>query len=466
MKETKKSFLIRSYVVLLLLSLAVNVQLFPLKALSVRSLPLPLFVFLIGMVFCLIFCRDFLRFLRERKVILVFMGLFLFSGIVSAGLSPLPVIAGLKSLFQYGLFFGISFFLLFLFSLEEKSTGLFFVRSLAGLAVLLAFVSLLEVRNESFYRFLADTFRGGEYQVMNGRFRAGATMNHSNIFGCFMSLGILIFFYLKEETKMRAGIFYAAVSLLSVAMVLSGSRNAAFVLLLPLLLLLLNRRTVKTAAVVMGIAVFALAVLTPSASKFSDVWQLISGAENRKLIAEETTSRKPDAGKAAPQQLDVEKEAPRKLNTAVTRLWLWQSALEMFRDYPLTGIGPGNYNRALKDYASDPLLAGEKYKIEKKYLNAHNGFFNILAEFGLTGTAVALAFAAYLAVFLVRRYGLFPPLPVHALLTGIVLSFCPDAFFYSLFYMVLSLTLFLLFAFPGETLRRCTGPVPSDKPGY
>ena len=453
MKETRKSFLIRSYMVLLLLSLTANVQLFPLKALSVRSLPLSLFVFFSGIVFCLIFYRDFLRFLRERKVILILMGIFLFSGIVSAMLSPFPVLFGLKSLFQYGLFFGISFLFLFLFSLEE-STGLFFIQSLAGLAVLLAFISFFEVTNESLHLFLTNTFQDEQYQAINWRIRAEATLTNSNIFGCFMSLGILIFFYLKEETKIRAGIFYAAVGLLSVAMVLSGSRNAAFVLLLPLLLLLFNRKTVKTAAIVMGIAVFALIVLTPSPSRFSDLWELISKTENRNLIAEET----------APRKHDVEKAAPQKLNTAATRPWLWQSALGMFRDYPLTGIGPGNYNRALKDYASGPLLANENYKISKNYLNAHNGFFNILAEFGLMGIIVALTFVAYLAVFLIRRYGFFPPLPVHAILVGILLSFCPDAFFYSLFYMVIVLTIFLLFAFPGNALRCCAGPVPSDKP--
>lgn len=132
MKETKKSFLIRSYIILLMLSLAVDVQLFPLKALSVHSVPLPLFIFLIGMAFCICFYRDFLRFLRERKVILIFMGLFLFSGVLSAAFSPFPTLPGLKSLFQYGLFFGIPFLLLFLFSLEGKVPACFSSRVWRG----------------------------------------------------------------------------------------------------------------------------------------------------------------------------------------------------------------------------------------------------------------------------------------------------------------------------------------------
>jgi O-antigen ligase len=143
---------------------------------------------------------------------------------------------------------------------------------------------------------------------------------------------------------------------------------------------------------------------------------------------------------------------------------LWQSALGMFRDYPLVGIGPGGYNIALKDYASEPLLAVEKRKIDKRYLHAHNGFLNILAEFGVLGMAAALAFALYLAVSFIRHYGLFPPSPVHALMVGVVLSFIPDVFFHNLFYMVTVLTLLFLFTFPGNVLSGPAGPVPSDKP--
>ena len=118
----------------------------------------------------------------------------------------------------------------------------------------------------------------------------------------------------------------------------------------------------------------------------------------------------------------------------------------------------------MKDYASVHLLAVEKDKIDHMYLNAHNGFFNILAEFGLAGTAVALAFALYLGFLLIRHYDVFPPLPVHALLAGVVLSFLPDAFFYSIFYMSAVLTLFLLFAFPGGTSQYDAASVAPNQP--
>ena len=169
----------------------------------------------------------------EKKILLIFMGLFLFSGILSAFYSPYPSILGLRSTFHYAVFLGISFLFLFLLAIAGENTGFFFLKVLAGLAVLLALVSFFEVANEGLSLFLSDTYRNGERLLIGGRARAGATLQHSNIFGCFMSLSILIIFYLKKETGLKAKLFYPAVTLLLAAMVLPGSRNAMIVLLVP-----------------------------------------------------------------------------------------------------------------------------------------------------------------------------------------------------------------------------------------
>ncbi|MFO7569814.1 MAG: hypothetical protein R6W75_08435, partial [Smithellaceae bacterium] len=120
--------------------------------------------------------------------------------------------------------------------------------------------------------------------------------------------------------------------------------------------------------------------------------------------------------------------------------------------------------RAMKDYVPADLSATPKRNINHEYLNAHNGILNIMAEFGLTGAAAGLAFMAYLIVCFIRRYGGFPPGPVHVLPVGIVFSFLPDAFFYSLFYMSVALTIFLLFAFPGNALGPEIPPMQSALP--
>lgn len=428
MTVTIEQGLIRVYIILLMLTLAIDVRM----------------VFFIGLVFCVIHFRKFLCFLREKKIILSLMVLFLLSGVLSAWLSPFETFPGLKTTCHYAGFIGIACLLLFLFSIGGEQTGLFFLKVLTGLAVLLALIAFAEVASDNVSRFLADHFRNGERLMIGGRVRTGATLNHSNVFGCFMSLSILLLIYLKDTGDLKAKIFYPAAAILAAAVVLSGSRNAVFVLVVPLLLLLLNRKTAKTIALMVGIAVIGLVLLTASTARFFDLWKIIP--------------------KVQQSISTVETESGRNFNTASTRLWLWQSTLAMFYDHPLTGVGPGLSNRAMKDYASARLMAVEGQKIEKMYLNAHNGFLNILAEFGLAGSAVALMVAAYLIFLLIRHYGVFPPSPVHALLAGIVLSFLPDAFFYSIFYMSVVLTLFLLFAFPGDALHGHAAAAAPDQP--
>lgn len=420
-----RGFYVRAYVILLLLSLAVDVKLFSLAALTIQTVPLCLFVLFAGAPLPLLYFEDFRRFAGERKRLLAITALFLVSGVLSAFLSPFSVLYGLKWLAQYGIFMAMSFFLLFLFSLE-RGLGLFFLRILAVLAVLLAILSFFEAVDKDLYRFLSGAFRDGEMQVIDGRYRVGATLTNPNIFGCFMSLGIFLLWFQKESFGMKTTFFYVAAAFLCAALALSGSRNGTLVLFVPLGFLLFNRKTAKTALVVLFCAALALVLLTPFL-RFADLGeQPLTGTV------------------AAPAGLAY--------NKVTSRVMIWKSALAMFRDHPLFGIGPGGVNEALRDYAPADLLAMDSGKIEKGYLNAHNGFLNILAEFGAAGTALALLFVFCLFMPLARRYGFFPFGPVQALLLGLVLSFGPDAFFYSRFYMVMTVTVFLIFAFPGEAL--------------
>jgi O-antigen ligase len=76
------------------------------------------------------------------------------------------------------------------------------------------------------------------------------------------------------------------------------------------------------------------------------------------------------------------------------RLLAWQAGWHMFLDYPVTGVGGGQFQVA----------NGAKYwpgEGQKVWLNAHSLYFQIIAELGLCGTA---AFCAYLfALFRLNR---------------------------------------------------------------
>ncbi len=65
------------------------------------------------------------------------------------------------------------------------------------------------------------------------------------------------------------------------------------------------------------------------------------------------------------------------------RVDIWNSALEMTRDHPITGVGPGGFGRALRSYR-DPDLAQDKIS------SAHNLFLQALAETGIPGLLILL----------------------------------------------------------------------------
>jgi len=426
----------RTYIVCLLLALAGDVALLPLPVLGVASVPASFFVVLAGAVFPVMRPREFRGFVSRRKVLIILTALFLLSGALSAMLSPFPALFGLKWLARYALFLVASFLLLFLFSLDPRRID-FFLRAMLGLALVLALIASIEVASEGFSRFLADAFREGHREFFAGRVRVAATLDHPNTLGCFMALAVLLAIMARRRSGMGLGLFVPAAALASAALVYSGSRNALVVLLVPLAILLFNRRTIGAALCALGLSLLSLFVLAPTGSRFAHLWKL---------------------GPATPDAVGV-----RPYDAFAARKMLWQGALAMFRDHPLFGIGPGGAQRAMRDYAPAELLAMDGAKIERGYLHAHNGAINILAEFGVCGALLALLILAYPARGFIRRHGLFPPEPEHALILSLLLSFVVDVFFYSMLYMATAATLVFLMGSSDERAARVR-PAPSKQP--
>lgn len=73
------------------------------------------------------------------------------------------------------------------------------------------------------------------------------------------------------------------------------------------------------------------------------------------------------------------------------RYVLWSVALGMFRDHPLTGVGPGHYGTLFTQYFQGAL------DNESVWSSAHNLFFHQLAERGLIGAAGLIAALGTLA---------------------------------------------------------------------
>lgn len=80
------------------------------------------------------------------------------------------------------------------------------------------------------------------------------------------------------------------------------------------------------------------------------------------------------------------------------RILLWNSSWKMFLDYPLVGVGAGNFGEV---YKSRYILPEAK---EPGLGHAHNNFFQMLAEAGVIGVSAFIYMFGYIIVTMYRRY--------------------------------------------------------------
>lgn len=78
--------------------------------------------------------------------------------------------------------------------------------------------------------------------------------------------------------------------------------------------------------------------------------------------------------------------------TGKTRLFAWNAAWESFKEYPMLGVGPENFNIAFNKHFNPDFYSYEK--IETEFIRAHNIFLEALSTMGIAG------FVAYLALFI------------------------------------------------------------------
>lgn len=83
-------------------------------------------------------------------------------------------------------------------------------------------------------------------------------------------------------------------------------------------------------------------------------------------------------------------------NPQQARWVLWDTALKMFRDHPLLGVGPGGYNRLFSNYYANPLDG------QRVWASAHNLYLHQLAERGMAGALALLVLCVTLAARALR----------------------------------------------------------------
>ncbi len=87
-----------------------------------------------------------------------------------------------------------------------------------------------------------------------------------------------------------------------------------------------------------------------------------------------------------------------KMRSNVERFLMWESAFNMFKDHPLTGVGYGQYGKA---YQTKYILPKAR---EKNLVHAHSNVMQMLGECGILGLSAFLFLWLYLSIFALRGW--------------------------------------------------------------
>ncbi len=102
-----------------------------------------------------------------------------------------------------------------------------------------------------------------------------------------------------------------------------------------------------------------------------------------------------------PQHPKIKKEttgALTRMTSVEVRLALWQKTLRMIGDYPLTGVGAGNWKIFIPHYGMGGLPSE---KGELNYVRPHNDYLRVFSETGIGG------FLLFLSLFVIQFYYLY-----------------------------------------------------------
>lgn len=198
-----------------------------------------------------------------------------------------------------------------------------------------------------------------------------------NLFGPFAALiavWLLMMWQMDDKKEGWARWLLPPLSLCALfAVVLSGSRGAyvgLIVMLVVWLSLSLRRRHALIALLVVGVGLVAIYSAADSVKQRVD-----------HVAAEVETYLSID---------DIASHKGEVLGN-VQRLEIWRTAMLIFKDSPVVGIGRGNYERVAGEYAA----RGEVHPMGAKAGHAHNAYLDVLASRGVVGFVVLMGMLLY-----------------------------------------------------------------------
>ena len=204
--------------------------------------------------------------------------------------------------------------------------------------------------------------------VVEGKFRVGGIIGYMMTGGnLVMWMPVLIVLTMENKISgLKKYVFYGVLVVALMATLLNATRGVwlAIGIIAPVLILLFMKSKLKGIAVIALLAIF-----------IAGIFYSVPILQNRLVTITDT-----------------------KMQSNSERLLLWQSARNMFADYPITGVGYGEFH---DNYQEKYILPEAK----ERYLgHAHSNFFQVLAEGGILGVTGLLAWWLGTAIYCIRGW--------------------------------------------------------------
>jgi len=216
-------------------------------------------------------------------------------------------------------------------------------------------------------------------------------------FGLFMTVLMPIMLWRMAKERPLAAI--TIIALIGFAAGMSGARSNLFFYLLAIATLMPRFGWWHRALIVLALLVAVVASVGQSETTSAKFQQFSSGADKQSWF----------------EKLD---------HILSGRMIIWEAAVEMVKDRPLTGVGAGAFAEAYDHYATrpeDPFRSGGGY--EGGVYHAHQMYVSIAAESGLIGLAGLL-----ISVALVIKWFFQAPAGLRALAAPYAASLAVIAF--------------------------------------
>ncbi|MFQ6115536.1 MAG: O-antigen ligase family protein, partial [bacterium] len=206
--------------------------------------------------------------------------------------------------------------------------------------------------------------------------RAGGPIGSVNRYGQIMIVVLpLALFRFWDERSLKLRALAAAATLLILSGVLLTYSRSSFLTLLFLLVIMTLMRYIRLHQVLITAAVFII-MITFAAPNYLMRMESLRGVQG--LFSKKTSAR-PDA-------------------ITLGRVTEMLAALNVFLDYPILGVGPGQYTKYYSvEYMNDPDIALRRIAKNRR---AHTLYFELAAETGLIGII------SFMAIVLTLMYQL------------------------------------------------------------